>query len=114
MVLSWVLTIDWVEGVKLNEQAIIEGQGLKVLDLVNTGIRCNLRQLLEYGYLHVDPHPGNLLATPDGKLAFLNFGMMSETPKEARSLMGFHCETTATFSTAALASRQSKLISSEA
>ncbi|XP_016471916.2 protein ACTIVITY OF BC1 COMPLEX KINASE 3, chloroplastic [Nicotiana tabacum] len=79
-----VLTMEWVEGVKLNEQEAIERQGLKVLDLVNTGIQCSLRQLLEYGYFHADPHPGNLLATPDGKLAFLDFGMMSETPEEAR------------------------------
>ncbi|KAM6546879.1 hypothetical protein CsatB_027615 [Cannabis sativa] len=79
-----VLTMEWVEGVKLNEQVAIEKQGLKVLDLVNTGIQCSLRQLLEYGYFHADPHPGNLLATPDGKLAFLDFGMMSETPEEAR------------------------------
>ncbi|KAJ4720392.1 ABC1-like kinase [Melia azedarach] len=79
-----VLTMDWVDGVKLNEQAAIERQGLKVLDLVNTGIQCSLRQLLEYGYFHADPHPGNLLATPEGKLAFLDFGMMSETPEEAR------------------------------
>ncbi|KAF3446971.1 hypothetical protein FNV43_RR12151 [Rhamnella rubrinervis] len=81
---SKVLTMEWVEGVKLNEQDAIEKQGLKVLDLVNTGIQCSLRQLLEYGYFHADPHPGNLLATPEGKLAFLDFGMMSETPEEAR------------------------------
>lgn len=79
-----VLTMEWVDGVKLNEQAAIEKQGLKVLDLVTTGIQCSLRQLLEYGYFHADPHPGNLLATPEGKLAFLDFGMMSETPEEAR------------------------------
>lgn len=79
-----VLTMEWVNGVKLNEQVAIESQGLKVLDLVNTGIQCSLRQLLEYGYFHADPHPGNLLATPEGKLAFLDFGMMSETPEEAR------------------------------
>ncbi|GAA0160369.1 hypothetical protein LIER_16940 [Lithospermum erythrorhizon] len=79
-----VLTMEWVEGVKLNEQEAIERQGLKVLDLVNSGIQCSLRQLLEYGYFHADPHPGNLLATPDGKLAFLDFGMMSETPEVAR------------------------------
>ncbi|CAK9183421.1 unnamed protein product [Ilex paraguariensis] len=79
-----VLTMEWVEGVKLNEQDAIERQGLRVLDLVNTGIQCSLRQLLEYGYFHADPHPGNLLATPEGKLAFLDFGMMSETPEEAR------------------------------
>ncbi|KAF7825336.1 protein ACTIVITY OF BC1 COMPLEX KINASE 3, chloroplastic-like [Senna tora] len=79
-----VLTMEWVDGVKLNEQEAIERQGLKMLDLVNTGIQCSLRQLLEYGYFHADPHPGNLLATPEGKLAFVDFGMMSETPEEAR------------------------------
>uniref|UniRef100_A0A1D1XUA2 Putative aarF domain-containing protein kinase At1g79600, chloroplastic n=1 Tax=Anthurium amnicola TaxID=1678845 RepID=A0A1D1XUA2_9ARAE len=79
-----VLTMEWVDGVKLNEQEAIEKRGLKLLDLVNTGIQCSLRQLLEYGYFHADPHPGNLLATSEGKLAFLDFGMMSETPEEAR------------------------------
>ncbi|XP_072976124.1 protein ACTIVITY OF BC1 COMPLEX KINASE 3, chloroplastic [Typha angustifolia] len=79
-----VLTMDWVDGVKLNQQEAIEKQGLKLLDLVNIGIQCSLRQLLEYGYFHADPHPGNLLATPDGRLAFLDFGMMSETPEDAR------------------------------
>jgi aarF domain-containing kinase len=44
-----VLTMEWVEGVKLNQQEAIEKQGLKVLDLVNIGIQCSLRQLLEYG-----------------------------------------------------------------
>lgn len=79
-----VLTMEWVNGVKLSEQVAIERQGLNLLDLVNVGIQCSLRQLLEYGYFHADPHPGNLLATPDGKLAFIDFGMMSETPEEAR------------------------------
>lgn len=76
--------MDWVDGVKLNQQEAIEKQGLKLLELVNIGIQCSLRQLLEYGYFHADPHPGNLLATPEGKLAFLDFGMMSETPEQAR------------------------------
>ncbi|KAL0920118.1 hypothetical protein M5K25_009229 [Dendrobium thyrsiflorum] len=79
-----VLTMEWVDGVKLNQQEAIEKQGLKLLELVNIGIQCSLRQLLEYGYFHADPHPGNLLATPEGKLAFLDFGMMSETPEQAR------------------------------
>jgi len=51
---------------------------------VDIGINCSLRQLLEHGFFHADPHPGNLLATPDGRLAFLDFGMMSETPPTAR------------------------------
>eukprot|EP00741_Cyanophora_paradoxa_P017859 tig00021035_g17248.t1 len=41
-------------------------------------------QLLQHGFLHCDPHPGNLLATPDGRLAYLDFGMMSVVPPEQR------------------------------
>jgi predicted unusual protein kinase regulating ubiquinone biosynthesis (AarF/ABC1/UbiB family) len=42
------------------------------------GVQCSLRQLLEHGFFHADPHPGNLLATTEGKLAYIDFGMMSE------------------------------------
>jgi predicted unusual protein kinase regulating ubiquinone biosynthesis (AarF/ABC1/UbiB family) len=79
-----VITMDWIQGTKLSDQESLRNQGLDVLQLVDTGIQCSLRQLLEYGYFHADPHPGNLLATPEGKLAFLDFGMMSETPERAR------------------------------
>jgi len=79
-----VITMDWITGTKLSDQEALRAQGLDVLQLVDTGIQCSLRQLLEFGYFHADPHPGNLLATPEGKLAFLDFGMMSETPESAR------------------------------
>ena len=79
-----VITMDWIQGTKLSDQEALKAQGLDVLQLVDTGIQCSLRQLLEFGYFHADPHPGNLLATPEGKLAFLDFGMMSETPERAR------------------------------
>ena len=79
-----VITMDWIQGTKLSEQESLKEQGLDVLQLVDTGIQCSLRQLSEFGYFHADPHPGNLLATPEGKLAFLDFGMMSETPERAR------------------------------
>ncbi|KAI5389556.1 hypothetical protein KIW84_075008 [Lathyrus oleraceus] len=52
--------------------------------------QCSLKQLLEYGYFHADPHPGNLLAMPYGRLTFLDFGMMSETPEDARSAIIGH------------------------
>lgn len=79
-----VLVLEWINGTKLSDAAQMAAQDLDVLQLVDIGIQCSLRQLLEYGYFHADPHPGNLLATPDGKLAFLDFGMMSETPQSAR------------------------------
>jgi predicted unusual protein kinase regulating ubiquinone biosynthesis (AarF/ABC1/UbiB family) len=73
-----VLTMEWINGTKLTQTAEIEAQGIDARYLIEVGVQCSLRQLLEHGFFHADPHPGNLLATPDGKLAYLDFGMMSE------------------------------------
>ncbi len=73
-----VLTMEWVNGTKLTNLEAISAQGLDPRYLIEVGVQCSLRQLLEHGFFHADPHPGNLLASPDGKLVYLDFGMMSE------------------------------------
>ncbi|MEB3180356.1 MAG: AarF/ABC1/UbiB kinase family protein [Nostocaceae cyanobacterium] len=73
-----VLTMEWINGTKLTQTDAITAQGIDARYLVEVGVQCSLRQLLEHGFFHADPHPGNLLATPDGKLAYLDFGMMSQ------------------------------------
>ena len=73
-----VLTMEWITGTKLTNLEAIEKQGIDVRHLIEVGVQCSLRQLLEHGFFHADPHPGNLLASPDGKLVYLDFGMMSE------------------------------------
>ncbi|MBJ7899047.1 MAG: AarF/ABC1/UbiB kinase family protein [Cyanobacteria bacterium RI_101] len=73
-----VLTMEWVEGTKLTNIKAIQAQGIDATHLVEVGVQCSLRQLLEHGFFHADPHPGNLLAMPDGRLAYLDFGMMSD------------------------------------
>ncbi|MGK7939928.1 MAG: ABC1 kinase family protein [Crocosphaera sp.] len=72
-----VLTMEWVEGTKLTNIQEIQAQGIQATHLVEVGVNCSLRQLLEHGFFHADPHPGNLLAMKDGRLAYLDFGMMS-------------------------------------
>ncbi|HIK32813.1 MAG TPA: AarF/ABC1/UbiB kinase family protein [Oscillatoriales cyanobacterium M59_W2019_021] len=72
-----VLTMEWIDGVKLTDLEKIRAQNIDASYLVEVGVQCSLRQLLEHGFFHADPHPGNLLATPAGKLAYLDFGMMS-------------------------------------
>ncbi|XP_073260724.1 uncharacterized aarF domain-containing protein kinase At1g71810, chloroplastic isoform X2 [Populus alba] len=71
-----VLVMEWVEGKKLSE--------VKDLYLVEVGVYCSFNQLLEYGFYHADPHPGNLLRTYNGKLAYIDFGMMGEFNQEFR------------------------------
>lgn len=72
-----VLTMEWINGIKLTQTKEIQAQGINPTHLVEVGVQCSLRQLLEHGFFHADPHPGNLLAMPDGRLAYLDFGMMS-------------------------------------
>lgn len=72
-----VLTMEWIEGIKLTNTKEIQANGIDATHLVEVGVHCSLRQLLENGFFHADPHPGNLMATLDGKLAYLDFGMMS-------------------------------------
>jgi predicted unusual protein kinase regulating ubiquinone biosynthesis (AarF/ABC1/UbiB family) len=72
-----VLTMEWIDGTKLTNIEAIQAKGIDAAHLVEVGVNCSLRQLLEHGFFHADPHPGNLLATTDGKLAYLDFGMMS-------------------------------------
>jgi predicted unusual protein kinase regulating ubiquinone biosynthesis (AarF/ABC1/UbiB family) len=73
-----VLTMEWINGIKLTQTEEIKQTGINARYLIEVGVQCSLRQLLEHGFFHADPHPGNLLATPDGKLAYIDFGMMSE------------------------------------
>ncbi|WP_338038753.1 AarF/ABC1/UbiB kinase family protein [Neosynechococcus sphagnicola] len=73
-----VLTMEWITGTKLTQLEAIRAQGIDATHLIEVGVQCSLRQLMEYGFFHADPHPGNLLAMPDGRLAYLDFGMMSE------------------------------------
>ncbi|XP_028792472.1 uncharacterized aarF domain-containing protein kinase At1g71810, chloroplastic isoform X2 [Neltuma alba] len=71
-----VIVMEWIEGQKLSE--------VKDLYLIEVGVSCSFNQLLECGFYHADPHPGNLLRTYDGKLAYLDFGMTGEFKQELR------------------------------
>jgi predicted unusual protein kinase regulating ubiquinone biosynthesis (AarF/ABC1/UbiB family) len=74
---SKVLTMEWVDGFRLTDTKSLARFDLEPSKLVNTLVQCSLKQVLENGYFHADPHAGNLLACPDGRLCYLDFGMMS-------------------------------------
>ncbi|MFM7265202.1 MAG: ABC1 kinase family protein [Cyanobium sp.] len=80
-----VLTMEWIEGTKLTNLEAVRAIGVDPDNMVQVGVNCSLQQLLEHGFFHADPHPGNLLALADGRLAYLDFGMMSEVSREART-----------------------------
>ncbi len=80
-----VLTMEWIEGTKLTNLEDVQKLGINPDEMIDIGVQCSLEQLLEHGFFHADPHPGNLLALKDGRLCYLDFGMMSEVSRDSRS-----------------------------
>jgi predicted unusual protein kinase regulating ubiquinone biosynthesis (AarF/ABC1/UbiB family) len=79
-----VLTLEWIDGIKLTEIEQIKAVGLDADEIVKIGVMSGLRQLLEFGFFHADPHPGNLFATYDGRMAYIDFGMMDQLSLETK------------------------------
>ncbi|NET34273.1 MAG: AarF/ABC1/UbiB kinase family protein [Cyanothece sp. SIO1E1] len=82
-----VLTLEWIGGFKLTDVKRVQSAGLDVDALVEIGVTAGLRQLLEYGFFHADPHPGNLFAMPDGRMAYIDFGMMDQLEEEMKETL---------------------------
>ncbi len=80
-----VLTMEWIDGIKLTNIEAVKKLGIDPDEMIEIGVNCSLQQLLEHGFFHADPHPGNLLALSDGRLCYLDFGMMSEVSKNSRT-----------------------------
>lgn len=74
----YILTMEWIDGIKLTDTDKIKAAGLNTDEIVRLGVLSGLRQLLEFGFFHADPHPGNLFATYDGRMAYIDFGMMDQ------------------------------------
>ncbi|KAL5559613.1 hypothetical protein UlMin_035824 [Ulmus minor] len=79
-----VLTMEWIDGIKLTDEIGLKKACLNRKELIDQGVYCSLRQLLEVGFFHADPHPGNLVATDNGALAYFDFGMMGDIPRHYR------------------------------
>jgi len=81
---SKVLTLDWLDGVRMNRLEELDSSGANRAILAQRGINCYLRQMLELGYFHADAHPGNYFALPDGRVGFTDFGRMGWISEESR------------------------------
>jgi predicted unusual protein kinase regulating ubiquinone biosynthesis (AarF/ABC1/UbiB family) len=79
-----VLTLEWINGYKLTDSESIKAAGFDPDEIIRIGVTSGLKQLLEHGFFHADPHPGNLFATTDGKMAYIDFGMMDQLEEETK------------------------------
>ncbi|MBD2431432.1 MULTISPECIES: ABC1 kinase family protein [Fischerella] len=81
---SRVLTLEYVPGIKISQYEAIEAAGLDRKQIARQGAQAYLLQLLDNGFFHADPHPGNIAVSPDGALIFYDFGMMGRIKSNVR------------------------------
>jgi len=79
-----VLTLEWLEGIKLNDREALIAAGHDCSALAATLVRAFLRQAVVDGFFHADLHHGNLFALPDGRIAAIDFGIMGRIDRRAR------------------------------
>ncbi|MCA1608445.1 MAG: phosphotransferase, partial [Acidobacteria bacterium] len=82
-----VLTMEFIHGTKVTDLDGLRSQSISPEKVNRLLIRTYLKQLLEDGFFHADPHPGNLLVMADGRLAFFDFGMVGRITAELQSKM---------------------------
>jgi ubiquinone biosynthesis protein len=79
-----VLTLEWLDGIKLNDREALIAAGQECDMLAATLVRAFLRQAVVDGFFHADLHHGNLFALKDGRIAAIDFGIMGRIDRRAR------------------------------
>lgn len=82
-----VLTIEFVSGVRVTDVDALEQMGIDRNRITTAGANFYLRQLLEDGFFHADPHPGNLRIMSDGRVGLFDFGMVGRVSPELKRSM---------------------------
>ncbi|MGH1396440.1 MAG: ABC1 kinase family protein [Trichormus sp.] len=79
-----VLTLEYMPGIKISQYEALEAAGIDRKSVARQGAQAYLMQLLNDGFFHADPHPGNIAVSPDGSLIFYDFGMMGRIKSNVR------------------------------
>jgi predicted unusual protein kinase regulating ubiquinone biosynthesis (AarF/ABC1/UbiB family) len=82
-----VLTMSYVEGRKVTDVGPLGLTDVETGPIVEQLFRAYLQSILHDGFVHADPHPGNLLLTPDGRLAIIDLGMVAHVPPRIQRLV---------------------------
>ncbi len=79
-----VLTMEFVEGTKLSDLATPEAAGIDTFELARHGAEAFMKQVLVDGFFHGDLHAANMMVTPDGRIGYLDFGIVGTISPEHR------------------------------
>ncbi|XVE71368.1 hypothetical protein DITRI_Ditri10aG0144800 [Diplodiscus trichospermus] len=84
---SRVLVMEWIDGIRCTNPQAIKNAGIDVNGFLTIGVSAALRQLLEFGLFHGDPHPGNIFAMRDGRIAYVDFGNVAVLSQQNKQIL---------------------------
>ncbi|CAI9094852.1 OLC1v1030658C1 [Oldenlandia corymbosa var. corymbosa] len=84
---SRVLVMEWIDGIRCTDPQAIKDAGIDVEGFLTVGVSAALRQLLEFGLFHGDPHPGNIFAMLDGRIAYVDFGNVAVLSQQNKQIL---------------------------
>ncbi|MBW8784166.1 MAG: 2-polyprenylphenol 6-hydroxylase [Novosphingobium sp.] len=79
-----VLTVEWVDGIKISDRAALEAAGHDLPAIASRLVLAFLEQAISAGFFHADMHQGNLFVVPDGTIVAIDFGIMGRIDRRAR------------------------------
>ncbi len=79
-----VLTMEFIDGIKISEIGRLEMAGLDRKLITKRGADIVLKQVFNHGFFHADPHPGNIFVLPNNVICLLDFGMVCTVNREMR------------------------------
>ena len=80
-----VLTLEYINGIKINNKELLR-QYYDLKEIANIGVEIVAEQIFVHRFFHADPHPGNLMVS-EGKIVFLDFGIVGKISKEDRNAL---------------------------
>lgn len=84
---SRVLVMEWIDGIRCTDPQAIRDEGIDIDGFLTVGVSAALRQLLEFGLFHGDPHPGNIFAMRDGRIAYVDFGNVAVLSQQNKQIL---------------------------
>lgn len=82
-----ILCMEFIEGFKITDIEQLRTHGIEPKKIVEKGFDIYLKQLLDDGFFHADPHPGNIFIQPNGQIVFIDFGSMGVLTVTERDLL---------------------------
>ncbi|MFV0332086.1 MAG: ABC1 kinase family protein [Dysgonomonas sp.] len=87
---SNILCMEFIDGIKISDREKLIDNGLNTTDIASAVVDLYLKQVIDYGFFHADPHSGNIFVLTTGQIAFIDYGSVGKMlPRDKEHLADF-------------------------